>query len=392
MTTELPELVPSEVRLLEALQPLTQGNRELPDACEIERGHFLRMVLDAWTIGAKRDGRKGHLSDAHVAQELERRTGERFDRNRFQAMFGLGKKMPDGTRQPQPVSRPVAGALLEIALKNWHPSPATAEGNAPDETPFPQLEPSLLDTAITTALDAIFDDPDRDVRCRLVVGHGWKGLYRELGAAGCSVVVIARDDALRMRNPKKDIFDLADILDRLLRHERSRAVGAKHIWAIRRPDGSLGSDILVREFDGINTLKARIKTMQYLGMADHPDWPTVDLDRCVVAEARPYDAHADLFKLRVGARVEPEMNRPEEPIAVLAVNPEHEVRFYTFSLERSPGVAAFVQRFDLPAAVKEDVLRLVQGAAGEDQDGWVYHKAVDFANNWDWQVDGEKGR
>ena len=179
MPNEPRPLGQQELDLVETLQPLMRREDDkLPAACEIEPGYFLRLVLDTWSNGAGRDGRKGHLTDSDIASELGRRTGERFDRNRYQATFGLGKKMADGTRQPQPVTRTVAKALLEIALRNWDPPLDRSGSKAPDTTPFAQLPHSRLDIAIETALKSMYGEDVhnvREVRCQKVVGVGWKG-------------------------------------------------------------------------------------------------------------------------------------------------------------------------------------------------------------------------
>lgn len=399
MPTEPRPLETEEEELLAVLQPLMRGDvRALPDACEIEPGYFLRLILDKWSAGGGRDGRKKHLTDSDIAEELARRTGERFDRNRYQATFGIGKKMADGTPQPQPVARPVAKALLEIAFKNWDRPPKESAVKAPDTTPFAQLDPALLDIAIETALKAMYAG-NKEVRCRKVVGLGWNGLYRALGAEGSTVVVIARDDALRMNDPDEDIFTLSRILNLLLCQDKSRSVGAHHIWAIRRPDRHLDRTILVRELDGIGTLKSKLQTIEYLNHIAPVGWTSVDLERCLIAEAATYSAHSDLFDLGVSNRLGADGEPAREPIAVLAVSPDREVRFFTFSLERSLPVAPFVRRIDLPVEVEKQILELVDAARGactgeapKVKGDWHFHRALDFASGWVWHIEKKENR
>ena len=401
LTIEPRPLAKEEEGLLAILQPLSRGDRNaLPDDCELEGGYFLRLILDVWASGGGRDGRKGHLTDSDIAGEIARRTNERFDRNRFQATFGVGKKGADGVPMPQPVARPVAKALLEIALKNWDAPPSDSEVKAPDATPFAQLDLKELDRAIKTALDAMYGDRDREreVRCRKVIGLGWNGLYRELGAEGFTVIVIARDDALRMRDPD-EVFVLSHLLNRLLCQPRSRDVDERHIWAIRRPDRNLDRHTLVREFDGIGTLKSKLKTIEYLNRIAPKDWEQVDLDRCLIAEAATYSAHADLFDLGVTGASATGEHRVKEPIAVLAVSPDREVRFFTFSLDRAMPVAPFARRHDLTSTAKKQILALLDdsrtatsGAASSSHGDWHFHRSLDFANRWDWQIQEDKKR
>jgi hypothetical protein len=397
-----------EESLFKALQVLAASGGRLPEEADVEPGAFLWIVQDAWRKGAGRDGRSGHITDDELASAVKARARAKdFDRNHYQAMFGRGKKKR-GTdeRYLQKIPREIARAFLDVALKNWK-APSRVAGERltklPDATPIAGLSTELIDQCVERAVSQMYSEPGVEVRCRRVLGLGPRALYRQLGEAGYSVVVVSRDGAVRMEDPDSQIEIMASLLNELLCTPAARAVNSVHVWALRRPDlGTLRSsespESLVRALRQIGVLKNIISVLRDMNVIAHPRWTHVPLDRCLVAmshEART--AHRVFSPEFMPADADTDNREGDDSIPVVAISPEGTQRFFRFRGRKIPGVAQFVELFDVAPEYGDELTELVTLAKDRprksgttEAGGWTFRPAVEFAEDRQSTLDEER--
>jgi hypothetical protein len=356
------------------------------------------MTQDAWRKGAGRDGRSGHITDQELAEAIAARSKLKFDRNRYQAMFGRGKKIAGGERYLQPIPQPIARAFLDVALKNWSaPAHVTGGGtrSVPDLTPFAGLSLNVINEVIDRAVALMYARDDLEVRCMRVLGLGARGLYRQLGEGGYSVVVVARDGAVRMADPDTQIQDLAGLLNELLCTPTASAVGSVHVWALRRPDIDHLAQAdtpapLVRALRHVGVLRNIVSVVRDMNKIAHARWTKVPLERCLVGISIQTPENHRIFSTEFMAPATSSENlEPNDSIPVFALSPEGTRRFFRFTLAPAPGLAPFVELLDIPSDYGDELQELVAlakqatgGPRAVEGAGWSCMPAVDFSEKW----------
>ena len=401
MTVRVREMVDEERQLLKALDQLSETPPALPDLAEIERGAFLWLVQEAWRVGARRDGRKGHLKDEEIAQRIHEQTrgeiAEDYDRNQFQLEFGRGKLQANGQVYHKPITRPVARAFLEIALNHWD---ITVRNPEPRDqiwslcTPFAGLKPADINGIVEAAVGAMFADirpgyPRETVLCRKSTGLGPNALCRDLGRSGLSLMVVARGEGVRLDHPDSEILELAHLLNLLLEQGRGPSSGSLHIWALEYPGAATFSEVIpkVRRIEHLRYILRVIKRLNDAA-GDHTDWRCVPLERCVVAVRKEEAEPSDLFLpetpnewVKQGVPADARRFLP-----VFAYNKGDEPRFFNFPSGPDSSLTPFIEVGDPKNRMREELIALHEAAqalcASEDipssNKNWRLYKAAQF--------------
>lgn len=108
-----------EVRsLLEETLRNLQESPVLPESVDGHPNELVWLMFAAWAI----DGRRGDLKQEEISALVEKKTGERFDRNQMLTMVTTKPSYEKGTLigyQTLIPSRGVMKALIEVVFENW---------------------------------------------------------------------------------------------------------------------------------------------------------------------------------------------------------------------------------------------------------------------------------
>ncbi len=221
--------LPSEQKLKNYLLRIDKYD-DLPMWAEIEPGSFLYVVKEIWEREQDRDGRRGHLSEQKIADEIAKLTHRKFSRNQYQAMFGAGRK-EQKTRQDVPED--IAEAFLFVAFTNWSFGHADEDENGNTKSIFSDINFDY-DELVVKIIDLMYA-ANRSVKCVPTPGMGPKGFYEDCRKRNRSVIIATRKEHIVVNDPAVGLKEWINNIRILFKYLHEPDYNMMHIWAIKEP-------------------------------------------------------------------------------------------------------------------------------------------------------------
>ena len=235
---------------------------ELPDWAELEPGSFIHEVKAIWE--KDRDGRRGHITEARIAEKISEITNKKFTRNQYQSMFGAGRK---DQKNKTEIPYDICEAFLKVAFSHWSFDHQAGEIN--DEEHYLsilQYKNVGIEPVIRKLTYLIFE-PDLPVRCIPSPGLGPRGFYTKCRKEDRAIIIATEREPIILDDPGEGLIGWVDLITNLFIREKSDAPPPLHIWTIHEPLITLDPRSINR-LNGIGTLRTAFLVARALCLGD----------------------------------------------------------------------------------------------------------------------------
>lgn len=269
--------VPTEDELKQYLANISEYNY-LPHWAELEPGSFFYVVKLIWEREQDRDGRRGHISESKIAEEISKLLGRKFTRNQYQSMFGSGRK---DQKSKTVIPKDIAEAFLIVAFQNWSFGHTDQTETSGFKNIFQGLNTNLEDLA--KQICNLVYSYDSEVRCVPSPGLGPRGFYRECRKNNRSVILAAEREHIVMDSPGSGFTNWLGHILLYFRDIEKNNAPLMHVWVFREPLISLNSK-QIYSFHDIGKLRTAFFIARGMCMSQKPRYPTWEKlsQRCIV--------------------------------------------------------------------------------------------------------------